>query len=381
MPLPSSLLTGLLEYWPYDELSGSVAHGARGQIDLALASPTTWGVHGLDGLWGTGGGFAGNATGTINAALEGLKNVGDAVTLAIEHWFSGSQTTVDPWPGTTDPTACALGKVTVQSGDFMYVGYGAHLPPAADPVTDTDVYVGSGVGTGNGAWTFIHAPPFQSWAGSSAYVALLQLVRTSSTQITCTLYAQGTQNMNTAVLTASYFAGGIGLLLGTGSDPRPPITLRGAVWLRTLTSDERTAIASTLSGLGDLLDGGSTGLLDGTGAQRFPVMPELIQTSTRTTLATQTFQRHARLVTPRRRRTCRFPIRLHASEIPAMVQVIKDSNYGSLPVKWRHPTDDPAGPLETAGDWIMTNAADAGLTLGRAQAGAAMTIELQLEEV
>ncbi|MFZ2875475.1 MAG: hypothetical protein WAZ94_13460 [Phycisphaerales bacterium] len=383
---PSSLHTGLAAYWPINEGSGSVAYDMVGDADLTLAG-TSRGGHGIDGLWGVGADgedethFGGLGTVPIPEAWAMLAGVGDAVTIAVVTWWGGQDATLDPLssgslvpPGTIVTIARVL---DVEDAEDLAVKYTPVDPPPADPGDDINIYHGQGVGDGNGSDTFTEAPPFE---GTAPYLILIECVRVSETEVRTRLYVAdaAVQQDGTSV-----WAEEQGTIQIGGDDPASVVA--AAVWLRTLTSGERSRLFAT-GGLGDLdvvvpagdpehpLDAsGSTFLLPDYPAERAVGGPASV-------IATTELQRHTRRVHERSPRRYTLPFNLaDAREVERLRTVLIAARGSAGVVRWRHPKDDAAGSVETAPLYRITNAGDAGIALARTAGGQFGTFTLEFE--
>lgn len=381
MSLPDSLLTGLIEFWPLNEGTGSVGAGTVNGYDMALTTSDARGAGGVNGLWASGGqGTAALGTATLPAILDLLKNVGDSMTFAVEHSFGAYNSTVDPWVLTASGNySCTIGSIEGDSGFVFLVAYGVVDPPPADPATYTNVYTGSGVGTGTGLHTFKEAPPFELWGAGAGYVAIMEVTRTSSTVLQTKLFVSNAQNMNTASQTIAYEGLDWVVKIGTNEE-KPPLTLRAAVWGRLLTSDEKTAIFTpdSLAGL-DELDDTVDPFLDEDGVNVLPFRDPHPLTVGSRHIETAGEQRNTRQVHERIRRKYELVIENATPSVMERVQQAITLTRGCLPLRWRHPTDDAPGPRETAPRWLLVNAAE--IEISRTPAGSGGNITLILQEV
>lgn len=248
MSLPYSLVTGLLEAWPFDELAGSVAHGHLGALDLDLTgSPVS-----ANGWWATSGsGHRYTASATIPVDWALLANVGDECTIACEAWFGGTTNESELGEG-ADPYSGTCDFMALDPASRFFVQHDLHSPPPHDASENIHVYYGYGVAAGNGVDVYRNAPPFTS---TDPYVLIAELVKTDSDTVRCRLYIGNTRVLGDG--TADVWTAPASLIR-IGKDPNRTMMVRAAVWDRVLTSDEKAAL-TTLAGLTDLVDGGDPG--------------------------------------------------------------------------------------------------------------------------
>lgn len=161
----------------------------------------------------------------------------------------------------------------------------------------------------------------------------------------------------------------------------------GSLWSRPLTPSEITSLGETLECLVSIPPAGGGGpgsadpLLnpDGTSA----IHPEwpVPRTDPVGVLATGGEQRHTRRVhevVPRE-----YELRWRnasAPDVEYVRQALSVTRGGVRPTRWRHPVDDPAGPVSTAPRWHILNASEASefvVERGRGGHTAAMTLRLR----
>lgn len=103
---------GVIDAWQIDEGTGNVAEGLLGVADLAL---TGWDGGDINLWWNQSGDddegrkfFGGSAIATLSPALNLLKTVGSAVTVAQRRWYVGTNHTQNVVPPGSTPFGDAL---------------------------------------------------------------------------------------------------------------------------------------------------------------------------------------------------------------------------------------------------------------------------------
>lgn len=383
MPLPGSILTGLLEYWPFNEGAGLIAHGYKGELDLNLTSSDPRGPNGVEGLWNASGqpnGFAGCGIGEAPAMWELFTAVGKTVTLAVEHTFFGWNKTIDTmvYNTATDSAGVTLGSIGESVLDpHASWSYGSVPPPPQDPATNTHIY---SYCTGNGVDHFINAPPY---SGTATYVIVLEITWTSSNQVRTRVYVEGAQFGGDYTYTRTPTGSDPILWFGPYSQHQVALIRGAAVWGRALTGTERNALmdAGTLGGLATELSEEDP-LLKPDGKSAICPQFDIPMRRESRHLSSVGEHRHTRQVHERVRRRYELPINgASGAEIALIRNAITLSSGGVMPVRWRHPQDDAAGPVETAPRWIIENAHDTEMQISRATGGVAGTVTLVLCEV
>jgi hypothetical protein len=371
MTLPVSIRTGLAEVWPFDEGSGTVAHGMMELFDLTLSGSRGAGTNGVDGCWVVGSpGFTGGGFSLLPASLK-LAAVGDAVTYAMEMWYGGGALTLDAWTGGGEGiTALELSDAFSPN---LSVNWGVAVPPPLDPSTNTHIYYGVGVGSGNGVDTFINAPPF---AGTGAYVLLIECVRVSGTDVRVRLYQRNAQVQNTETTSWGVPLNDVAI------SGKYHAVRRAAVWGRVLTSDERAGLFDggdgTLDGLVEMVEGGdpTSGIdLDGNPVlvPDFPV----VRPDQTLVLASDGGHRHTRLVAERQPR--RYEVRfsqMEPAEADRLRTIIAAARGGAGEFQWRHAIDDAPGSADSAPWWrVMSDSIDLKRNKGGQSAGVDFILE------
>jgi len=370
--LPASLLTDLAEFWPFDEGSGSTAHGLMGELDLALTAnhdtvADCWNTPGSDNQ------FGGYGSGSIPAGWAMLENVGDACTIGVDTWYGGWQHTVTP----QDAGQAASGSdefVRIDGEYVLSLAISAAIanPPPQDPSFNTHIYAGQGVGAGNGVDTFINQPPF---ASTAPYTMLVELVRVTTTDVRCRIYAAGAQKQDDGVYAWDPHQATLRIGGGSAHGIRA-----AAVWLRVLTESEITAIA-TAGSLATLPDAGDPPLVSPTGGSSVALAFPGRRMDTSVTLASEGPMRHTRAVHEHPRRRYRLPLpNATPGEVMKVLMAVRNSRGGAVPVAIRVPPDDPLN--QPAPRYRILNAGLLGdLEITRFAGGSAASLELNLEEV
>lgn len=383
MPLPGSILTGLCEYWPFNEGAGVVAHGYKGELDLDLTSSDPRGPNGVPGLWNASGqpnGFAGCGYAESPVDWAFLSAVGDTVTLAVEHKFHCWGMTIDTlaYNPAIDSAGVTLGSIGESILDpHASWGYGSVPAPPADPSTNTHIY---SYCTGNGVDHFINAPPY---GGTATYVIVLEITWTTGTQVRTRVYVEGDQFAGDFTYTRTPTGDPPILWFGPYNSWQVALTRGAAVWGRALTETERNALmsAGTLAGLATALSG-SDPLLKPDGKSAINPQFDIPMRRESRHIASSGEHRHTRQVHERVRRRYELPINgAGGAEMALIRSAIAISRGGVIPVRWRHPQDDAPGPVETAPRWIIENAHETEMQVTRGTGGVSGSVTLILCEV
>lgn len=161
-----------------------------------------------------------------------------------------------------------------------------------------------------------------------------------------------------------------------------------AAWSRVLSDDEIASIGSDLHALRNLPpiadggDGSNNPLIGSCGAA--VIHPEWIVPRTDRVDAAEASagRRHARTVNDRRPRT--YELRwslIDDRELSLIRQAIALTRAGAAWTRWRHPQDDPGGPVSLSPRWRIANAGEAELQINRIAGGARAALTLVLEEL
>lgn len=368
------LTSGLAEFWPFDEGSGAVAHGDLGQLDLTLTGDR--GPNDVDGCWnqpGESNQFGGAGSGSIPSAWHMLENVGDACTIAVDSWYGGWSETIDP----QDSGQAVSGSdefVRVDGEYVLSLAVSAALasPPPQDPSFNTHIYAGQGVGDGNGVDTFANQPPF---ASTAPYTFLIELVRVNSTNVRSRIYVGGAQKQQDGV--AAWDPHQATLTIGGGSAHG---IKAAAVWLRTLSDDEKADVFAAGSIPAALADDPSS-LVDSAGKSALVFDFDVERIHQPSTVATPAGLRETRALCEVAPRRYSLPVRLAtAAEITRLLAALRAARGGGA-VRWRHPKDDAPGSAATAPLYRILNPGEAGLELTRTAGGGFAQCTLEMERV
>ncbi len=377
-----SIRDGLGEYWKFDEGSGTVAHGVlkRMNLSLSLEGFTPRGAHGLVGHWnapGTDNQFSGLGRGMFPAEWEVLEHAGDAVTIAIWHWFGGYETTLDPTTAPANPHTIDMLELHRGTGSAdVFCGYSTADPPPQPPENNTHTYIS--YFTPDGVGHYLNAPPYENLAADQvSYCLMLECVRNVDGTVTSRLYVDGSANMDPGTYATST---GISYLDVGGYGAAG--TRGAAIWLRTLTSEER----------GEVFDGDGPGVLDPPDVD--PPGPEvLVDEGGQSIFHPKYVHRlevgYGALATPGPHREARpaheHVARRYALEIDwanraeclALLAAIDAVRGGAGILQWRHPQDDPAGTQLDAPRYRVVEP----LTLQRTPGGQMARVRVVLERM
>lgn len=344
--MPEASLLDVTELWKFDRVEDAVARGVRGVLDLTLFANAFSGTTESD-FWATDNlGWRGSGYAAPPAGWDLLENVGDVITIAVEHHWK--KATAAPYGDGSSPetSSAIMASILGESGSrHLDVTYATHPAPPGSPL---DAYYGNGVGSStewDGTNGFKNAPPF---GGSGPYVLFIECVRVNATDVRTRLYFTDTKVNLDYVFAWSptmtqLVIGGVD---GWG------VTIGAAVWLRSLTAGERLSF-TTIADLDELLAGGDpTQPIDGDGDSfivfDFPVI-RMVQDGAGDTLATSGPQRHTRRLHERVTRRYELVVSLaSATEAERLRTVLRACRGGAGAVRWRHPVDDASGSPEDA---------------------------------
>lgn len=396
MSLPSSLLTGLAEFWLLTEGSGDIAHGFKGVLDMAL-SGSDRGTSGVDGLWldsAHAPGFCGKGSADWPEAWP-FTDEGDVVTIAVEHWWAGGRHSIDTWmaddgvpmlviaPFDGTPSTNVIVRIhDATMTDRLRCEYEAVDPPPEDPAFDVHIYLGVGIGEGNGVDTFIEAPPFDE--PFDPYIIIFEAVRLSGGVVRVRMYLADGQTQTDGTTT---YTNPFDVLQFNGPD-NFAAWRRSALWLRGLSLDERSAIfAHGLAGLAGLeANGDPTQFVDADGNSALPPALPITRENIVAVIATDGGSggfghRHARSVNERSKRRYDVTFELLGDAQWERIRTVLDSAKGGANwFRWRHPTDDAPGTEDDAPLWrvVMDRG---GPKINRSEGGQRGTVSMTLEEV
>ncbi|GMV26931.1 MAG: hypothetical protein AMXMBFR58_29620 [Phycisphaerae bacterium] len=365
-----ALTDDIIDFWPFDEGAGSVAHGRFGRVNLSLARTDQVSGEAISaaGGWTTepGGRTSYNGGGVANLEAAGytlLAVTGDAVTMAARIWMGGG---MDVQPSYDEEATCHymglrghwdIDNPPDYQGWRCYSTYGA---------LDEVLIERSGFGLyAPASWTFtLGSPP----AYSTRLLVLTLERRALDTRIR--LAVDGTFKAD-AVLAATNFSDAARAVFGCLYYARGAVS-QAAMWERVLSDGEVTTLGSDL----DDLEPSDDNLTDGDGVSWLHPA-RITRRSVHAVLTAEGPQRHTRRAAERapRRYSVEVPV-MTKLEHAKLVAAVLATRGGLLPITWRHPTDD-AAPTR----YRLLNGSDVALELSREPGGAATGVTLELESV
>lgn len=375
----------LVDAWKFNEAAGTIAHGVKGVLDLELKRGNITGTAEAPAAagWttepsGYGSRTTYNGFGHADVTAQNLWAAsGDAVTFAVRYWLGGGQI-----QGGWGP-----------SGAQFFGGFGGHYTPgASNPSSGLRLYDVDASYSG-ASQVYIEDVLGLSFTGSSA---AWQYPKGSSPYKPCLLWFRMTRQGGPEVLFTQFAADGsvkagslspdFGLVdptkltIGGGWYSRGSVT-QAAVWKRAVSDGEIVSLGDNLDPLFVEIEAASSPLLGPDGRSAIPLTFGVRRVDELGVIATSSGKRETRA--PLERYIRRYDVntvRLTAATLDLVRSALEASRYGLLPVRWRHPTDDPAPPAE-APRYRIVNAAEAAVELSRAKGGQRTRLSLVLQTV
>jgi hypothetical protein len=384
----ASMRVGLLGYWNFapagaTSILAGAPVGATETLTLARTSRTTGLALPVAGGWtteppqpGQGTGrdtFNGFGTATLSGGLS-LANNGDALTIAARMYAHGGNVQ----GGSPAALPMQIFGLAGQYGAGLESGISLIVP-------DLSLAVGTlRVRQWTGSVAFHY-----DMTGAAVFLEPLLVVMTierSGSFIVCTAFING----DAAGIPVSAAAPLIDLSRVTYGDAQfsDGSVSQGALWNRKLAASEIVGMAFDL------------GCVHGTQSPPPPIEPEeyplLNNDGTSAVhpewivplqhghgaIASVRGIRHTRLTHERRRRRYGLRMRLgNAAEAVVLAETLRVTAHGAKWTRWRHPKDDPPGPVETAPRYVVVNARDGAMALARSGGGAIADFTLVLEDL
>lgn len=380
-----ALRDNLVDAWKFDESAGTIAAGVKGVLDLDLKRGTIAGTAEAPAAAGWTTEPAGygsrptyNGRGYADVSSHGLWAApGDAVTLAFRFWLGGGQ--IQGGWSPADPS--------------YFGGFGGHYTPgAANPSTGLRLYDVQASYTGP-SQVYVEDTAAAAFVGSQA---AWQYPKGSSPFKPCLLWFRMTRQGGPEVLHTEFAADGavksgslepsFGLVdptklcIGNGWHSRGSVT-QAALWKRAVTDGEIESLGDNLDGLFSEIEASDSPLLGPDGRSAIPFTFNVRRVDHSGVIATSSGKRETRAPIERYiRRYELATVRLSDATLALVRSALEASRYGLLPVRWRHPTDDPAPPAE-APRYRIVNAAEAAVDLSRARGGQRVRVSLVMETV
>lgn len=380
MSILASCLTGLVEFWPFDEGSGVVAGGYKAGHDLALArsAPSGGAVSAAAGWTNEPAPDAArdtyNGGGLLDiTAFNLLAATGDAVTIAVRAWPGGGQIQGGAWPGINIFQFFGMGG-NYTDNNSAYSGF--RMTDVALNVPSQAIYLEGVLGSPTislAGWTYPKAsPPY------TPHLFLWTITR-GATDMTIDFFVDGTQKAGSMTI-ANTVPDLTRLMLGS-IHWSTSSTTQAALWDRELTDAEILSMGNNLDGLFGLIDGDDDPLLDEDGNSALFIGFPIRRTDVSGVIATRGEQRHTRRTHERRRRRYTLPLHLATpAEVALVAGAIDSTRNGNAPLRWRHPKDDPPPPADPV-RYRLVNAGEAAMELARNKGAVSAELTLVLESV
>lgn len=386
MPLADQLV----DFWPFDEGSGTTAHGKKGAVDLTLertkpsssGSPTGQRPAAAGWTAESGGRTCYNGGGWADiTALNLLASVGDGVTVAVRLWPGAGSIQGSDWPYTYYQCFGFGGNYRSDGSDYtgfrFGCGFDSFSPYDPSPLSLQEVF--GYYDAFPAGWTLAHgAPPYTP---RLLLVTIERLTDVVTRRWEFTVYQDGVQR-GSPLTVASDFIDVTKFMAGCCCWSTAGVS-QAALWSRVLSGSEISGMGSDLDDVDAELDTGGEGLLNNDGSHAVSYNLPITRVDLIDVLATDGPQRHARRPHERRRPTYRVPVRLAGgAEVTRVLQDIAASRHGNAAIRWRHPTDDGMGPKSSAPLYRIINAGQVeALSLDRSRGGQHGSVELLLERV
>lgn len=379
------LRDALVDAWKFIEAAGTVAHGVLGAVNLELKRGNISGT--AEAPAGSGwttepSGYGSrptyNGRGLADVTAKGLWAApGDAVTLAIRYWLGGGQIQGGWSPSTSS----------------FFGGFGGHYTPGASgPSSGLRFYDVQADYTG-ASQVYVEDVTAAAFVGSPAG---WQYPKGGSPFKPCLLWFRMTRQGGPEVLHTEFAADGavktgtldpaFGLVdptklcVGNGWHSRGSVT-QAALWKRAVSDGEIASFGDNLDPLFLEIEAADSPMLGPDGRSAIPFTFSVRRVDVSDVIATSGGKRETRAPVERYMRRYELStVRLSDATLGLVRTALEVSRHGLLPVRWRHPTDDPAPPAE-APRYRIVNAAEAGIDLSRALGGQRVRLSLVLETV